>query len=349
LDKEVKTMRAKFLYALLILAVVALVAAAGILMQMLFSMSVEEPQPVAAEGSHPIDTASTPSAPPVPISETVIDVGGEPEPEPSSPAKAKEPSISSSSPDVMVAAKDTVVGTVVYLKGDAVLMRDEEKPVILALHSRISLNDRIETSAGAKVKIQFSDGSTMSQGENSVTVIDEYMYNPGKKAESNFAMRFVKGAARVVTGKITQVNPNRFKVKTRMATIGIRGCDLCFKSDKGKDDVLVLELSEGRTIMIDTTTDGSPVMDPKTGRQLQIDDIKRDSVEVTEERTLVSILEGEGATQRRVSLDEIREIITEASHLPPVRFGLLQRPDGAVLTLQREEKKPPDRALDRAK
>jgi hypothetical protein len=80
--------------------------------------------------------------------------------------------------------------------------------------------------------------------------IDEYVYTPGGK-KSNCALRFVRGVFRVITGQITKLNPERFRVKTRMATIGIRGCDLGFTVTELAEDVYVIAFHEaGESVVV---------------------------------------------------------------------------------------------------
>jgi len=55
------------------------------------------------------------------------------------------------------------------------------------------------------------------------------------------------------------MNPDRFKVTTRMATIGIRGCELGFKITKESENVYVINLAGKETVRI--TTQAENLMD----------------------------------------------------------------------------------------
>ena len=54
----------------------------------------------------------------------------------------------------------------------------------------------------------------------------------------------------MVTGKITKLNPEKFEVRTKMATIGIRGCDLGFRVEEKKENIYVIALHEDEGVKI---------------------------------------------------------------------------------------------------
>lgn len=84
---------------------------------------------------------------------------------------------------------------------------------------KIQKNDIIKTSKKSKLRIRFIDKTLISMGMNSEMVIDDYVYS-GKKSKVNLDF---EGALKAVTGKIGKLNPKKFNIKTKTATIGIRG------------------------------------------------------------------------------------------------------------------------------
>jgi hypothetical protein len=121
------------------------------------------------------------------------------------------------------------IGQVISVQGTVTAVGTDGATRTLQLQSKIYLNDRVVSTKDAKVQIMLADDSIVSQGELGDMVIDEYMFSPGQKNSANCSMKFIKGVFRVVTGRITELNPERFKVRTRMATIGIRGCEVLFR------------------------------------------------------------------------------------------------------------------------
>jgi len=325
-------MKMRALYLFLAAGVVVLIIAAAFLSRSLLNLSVETP---------PVEKANAAPPPPL-ITETVMDTGSAPStPSPAQP-KALPPSTTAVTPD---AAKPPVVappastapgiGSVVSLRGTATATDAEKKARILAQDGRVFMNDRIETGPNSKLKIKLDDGSLLSEGENSALLIDEYVYTPGKTKECGFTMRIMKGACRVITGFITRANPDRFKVRTRMATVGIRGCDVAFRSTPERDDIYVLELAGEKKVVIAATKNGAPVVDLVTGQDLPVAEDKRQTVDIVENGRMVSVVPGKGiSAERLINQDEVRDVITETSYLPPARHDLDTKADGATFTLQ---------------
>jgi len=142
------------------------------------------------------------------------------------------------------------IGVVIALQGRATAAQPQAQARALALKSDVFLNDNITTEAGGRLQILFDDDSVISQGENSTLVIDEYVYSPRKEDDNRFGARMLKGVFRVITGEITKLNPDRFKVRGRLATIGIRGCDVGCRVGQTLEHVYILELHRRENVIV---------------------------------------------------------------------------------------------------
>lgn len=111
------------------------------------------------------------------------------------------------------------IGKVVALRGDANILR-EEAQIKIKLGSEVEKSDAIVTKANAKLQLIFNDKTIITIGPNSNFKIEEYIYEK-KKNKAQFSM--ARGTFKTITGKIGKIAPNRFKIKTKSATIGIRG------------------------------------------------------------------------------------------------------------------------------
>jgi hypothetical protein len=112
------------------------------------------------------------------------------------------------------------VATVTALNGEAFLKRDAQKSM-LNLGDKLVQKDSIITGAKAKVQIIFEDETVVTVGRNSEFFVDEYLFEDSQDSVAKFGM--FKGAMRAITGKIGKIAPQKFSVKTKTATIGIRG------------------------------------------------------------------------------------------------------------------------------
>jgi len=196
------------------------------------------------------------------------------------------------------------IGTVVAIQGKVTATSAAGKDRDLELAGPIFLNDTIISEPGGKIQIMFDDESVISQGENSEMTIDEYVYSPDEEDDVKSKMSLNKGVFRVVTGKITDLNPDRFKVKTKMATIGIRGCALAFNIKKENEDVYVLELPEGDSIVIQKSGITSDMITDGTISAKNVITILKPNV-------VVSIRSGEDLTERPITAEEARSIVEQ--------------------------------------
>ncbi|MEW5774876.1 MAG: hypothetical protein AB1916_15270, partial [Thermodesulfobacteriota bacterium] len=125
------------------------------------------------------------------------------------------------------------IGVVAQLRGEVVALRPEDTDIgrgerVLAPGSPVYLQDEIVTKGGGAVEIKFTDDSVLSQGENSRINLDSYVYEPADPTHGNLLYKMGMGTFRVVTGAITQGNPDGVKFQSPLATIGIRGTGVDF-------------------------------------------------------------------------------------------------------------------------
>ena len=369
-----RTVKAKFAYFLLILGILALLAAGAAMSQYLFDMSVPETDIATLEKPSPAPRET------IPVAEKIVEVGTPP-PAPAAPAATAPPAaahrpspppaaakqkttprpasrapipvvtrVSGSTP-APAATDDTEargIGKVVSINGTAYAIDDRGRRRVLALESWVFADDRIDTDQQTRLTIKFRDGSTLSQGESTTIVVDRYVYDPRNCNRSCFAVRFIRGVCRVITGAIADLNPDRFDVKTRMATVGIRGCDLAFRTTLDRDDIYVIDLAGKRLVRINTTSNGSRLVNVLTGNELEVDETKRTVIDITEPNSAVYITRGKGFTREKITLEDVRQISAETSLLSPARPKVLQSADGVVFTVQPNSSTPP-KAPDQAK
>ena len=118
------------------------------------------------------------------------------------------------------------IGEVIAQQGAATATAADKTSRDLAVKGPVFARDTVLTGPGARIQIRFTDESTYAQGEKSEMVLDEYVFDPGAKENNTFSAKITRGTFRAVTGKITEMNPSRFRIQTGHATIGIRGCGI---------------------------------------------------------------------------------------------------------------------------
>jgi hypothetical protein len=112
----------------------------------------------------------------------------------------------------------------------------EGKSVPLALHSPVEASDVIRTDATGRARILFNDDSTVAIGGDTSLEMRDFADSGAKPV---FDVHLMQGVARVVTGRVVEMNPSGFRVTTPEAHVGIRGTIVSLRSANGVTTVYV--------------------------------------------------------------------------------------------------------------
>jgi hypothetical protein len=129
---------------------------------------------------------------------------------------------SSSSFAAGIARVDFAIGNVTAVAPDG---RSRQ----LSRGSEIDVGDTVNTQQG-RAQLRFSDGAYMSLQPQTEFKVDEFKFS-GKQADpsDNIVMSLLKGGMRTITGLIGRANRNNYRLRTDVATIGIRGTEYSVK------------------------------------------------------------------------------------------------------------------------
>jgi len=88
----------------------------------------------------------------------------------------------------------------------------------LAIGANVVRNEKISTFNKGQVQLIFADQSTLTLGENSEIVIDEFVYDPDKQA-GNMTATVTTGVLRYVGGKISKKSDVSFLTPSGVVTV----------------------------------------------------------------------------------------------------------------------------------
>ena len=126
-----------------------------------------------------------------------------------------------------VAQDRPVAGKVKVSSGAAFIVRDgAETPAQLG--QVVYESDGLRTGADGKVGVTLNDDTRLSLGPNSELKLERFMFAPADSAFS-LALKFVKGAATYVSGRIAKLAPDSIRLETPAAIIGVRGTTLAVR------------------------------------------------------------------------------------------------------------------------
>lgn len=114
------------------------------------------------------------------------------------------------------------VGKVSAIKGSALLIRDSKESRV-TLGMSLNKSDIIQTKTKSVVQIAFNDNTIITIGKNSALNINDYVYDKKNPKNSKTDFNFFKGTFKVISGNIGKINREKFKLRTKSATMGIRG------------------------------------------------------------------------------------------------------------------------------
>ena len=125
------------------------------------------------------------------------------------------------------------IGKITAINGEAFALRGATA-IPLELNSPIEKKDKIKTMANTKLQIVFNDHTVISLGQKTEFKIDDYIYSTSK-VKASFSVP--KGIFKSITGKIGKIDHSKFKLKTKNATIGVRGTTFIGVVDRDKETI----------------------------------------------------------------------------------------------------------------
>lgn len=171
------------------------------------------------------------------------------------------------------------IGTVSLVDGKATILRNGQT-LGANMGDKIENKDVISTQVNSKIKITFIDNTIVTIGKESSLNIEEYIFNTSTK-EAKTELNVLKGAFHTITGEIGKANPDKFKLKTKSASIGIRGTE--FYGDENR-----IVCTQGRIIVLSNSVS----VDVPSGNYINIFANQRPSAPLPlENNTLDNIIE----------------------------------------------------------
>ncbi len=113
------------------------------------------------------------------------------------------------------------IAVVRYMEG-SVLAKSDSGTQELKVGSSLEENMLIITKESALVTIIFKDNSVLNLGENSLLKLEKFVFKP-QKEEYSFDLFLKKGGLIFESGKIGDLAPEDFELKTPDGMVAIRG------------------------------------------------------------------------------------------------------------------------------
>lgn len=212
------------------------------------------------------------------------------------------------------------VGKIVSLKGEANITRDN-KTFQVKRDTLLKEKDLLTTKNNSKVQILFKDETIISIGKNSTFKINDYLFENKDNVKAEFSM--IKGVFRTITGKIGKIAPQNFKLKTKSASIGIRGTQIITQITEGTEKIFCTEgqievtqnstnlkiiVNKGEFVAMETA-DGNSLQKNKT-KTKDLKEVNKD-VSVNENKAQDTVTKEENIIETPTSTLETQTITSE--------------------------------------
>ncbi len=143
-----------------------------------------------------------------------------------------------------------IVATVSRINGEVYALRGNEK-ILLQVGSPLTDDDTVITKDSG-LEITFTDKTQVTLSEDTEIMISDYVFT---QTDESFLLSITKGTMQSISGEIVKRNPEAFEIQSPKATMGIRGTTtLHTVSDNGDENHVVLSISDGHTVHINTTS-----------------------------------------------------------------------------------------------
>lgn len=147
-------------------------------------------------------------------------------------------------------------GEFTFVIGDVSLQKANGQRTVPTKGTSVDAGDRIQTGANGMAQLNMVDQARLSLRPNTQFLIEAY---PDKRDSNEGAvLSLLRGTLRTFTGLIASANRDRYVMKTRVATVGIRGSgNILYACDPGECDPSVADAKNDQSITVNHTIEGS--------------------------------------------------------------------------------------------
>src|SRR5690554_7620141 len=123
---------------------------------------------------------------------------------------------------LMLPAQAATEAALVLFSHGNVVLTNNSGSYPLEKGASVASGDTVITGEDGRIQMRFSDGGLVSLMPNSRFAVEEYS-QPSANSEGSVSVNLLKGGLRALSGSIGKKDKDSYKLKTDVATLGIRG------------------------------------------------------------------------------------------------------------------------------
>ena len=116
------------------------------------------------------------------------------------------------------------VARVDFAVGNVTAVRPDGRSRALTRGAEVEVGDTVNTQKG-RAQLRFRDGAYMSLQPDTSFKIEEFRFAQNGEGNDGIVMNLLKGGMRTITGLIGRANRQNYRLRTAVATVGIRGTE----------------------------------------------------------------------------------------------------------------------------
>ena len=136
---------------------------------------------------------------------------------------------------VTVGFTNDFIGVIAVGIGEILNQKNEK----LSTGSKIYFGDTIIVKEQSNAQILLLDETALTVGEKSELTIDEFIYDPKSKV-GKIVSNIKVGTVRIVTGEISNQNPENLEVNVPTGSVGARGTEFVVVTESDEKSTIVL-------------------------------------------------------------------------------------------------------------
>ena len=125
------------------------------------------------------------------------------------------------------AAESDAAGRIKVASGEAYIVRGREM-LPARIGEVILASDGLKTGADGRLGVTLKDNTRVSLGPASEVRLESFVYNPSA-GSMGLVLKFVRGVAAYVSGRIAKLSPDSIRLETPAAIVGVRGTTLTIR------------------------------------------------------------------------------------------------------------------------
>jgi len=136
---------------------------------------------------------------------------------------------------ITVGFANDFIGVIAVGIGEILNQKNEK----LSTGSKIYFGDTIIVKEQSNAQILLLDETALTVGEKSELTIDDFVYDPQSKV-GKIVSNIKVGTVRIVTGEISNQNPENLKVNVPTGSVGARGTEFVVVTESDEKSTIVL-------------------------------------------------------------------------------------------------------------